>query len=189
MAKSLLGTTLTSTIDNHTTSGVIVEVEAYLGSGDPAAHSARGPTPRTQIQWGEPGHAYVYFTYGMHHCLNFVTEPAGIAGCVLIRAIQPMVGLERMKQRRGDPARDTDIGSGPAKLTYALGIKREHNGADLTNSVLTVSPNPEFAVSEVAVSPRIGISKGVEMPLRFFLPDNEHVSRHSFNKQAKIESC
>ncbi len=125
-----------------TTSGRIVETEAYLGPRDGivdrAAHSWRGVTPRTQVLFGEPGHAYVYLIYGMYECLNVVTEPEGRAGCVLIRALEPWEGIARMRRRRPGARGIEDLANGPGKLTLALGITRSHNGADLTKGSLVI---------------------------------------------------
>lgn len=184
VARNLLGRTLVSNIDQVLTAGRIVEVEAYLGSGDAAAHSANGPTPRTRIQWGPPGNAYVYLIYGMYCCLNFVTEPEDTPGCVLIRAIKPVLGLEHMKSRRKFPRKVVDIGNGPGKLTQALGISRDHNGADLTRNPLYVSDGSPKKDKEVAVSPRIGIRHAAELPLRFFVRNCEFVTKHAFNRYA-----
>lgn len=158
-------------------SGRIVETEAYLGEDDGAAHSARGITPRTRIIFGEPGHAYVYFIYGMYDCLNIVCEPEGIAGCVLIRALEPVSGLDEMRTRRPTARRDEDLANGPGKLTRALGIKISHNGVDVTRGPITIHAPERRARFEIATSPRIGITKSADLPLRFFIRDNRYVSR------------
>jgi DNA-3-methyladenine glycosylase len=118
--------------------GRIVEVEAYLGVDDRAAHAWRGITNRTSVLFGPPGHAYVYFIYGMYECLNFVSEPEGRAGCVLIRALEPLAGLTAMRRRRVTAKRVEDLASGPGKLTQAMGITRRLNGADLVQGTLQV---------------------------------------------------
>jgi DNA-3-methyladenine glycosylase len=168
VARALLGKVLV----HGKTAGRIVEVEAYLGEGDEAAHSARGLTPRTRVIFGPPGNAYVYLIYGMYECLNIVAEPEGKAGCVLLRALEPVAGLALMKQRRGNK----DLCGGPGKLTQAMGITRDHYGADLTRGPLRVEdwPCPEF---EIAVTPRVGINVARDFPLRFFIKNNPHVSR------------
>jgi DNA-3-methyladenine glycosylase len=173
VARELLGKVLT--LDD--VSGRIVETEAYLGEDDGAAHSARGITPRTRVIFGPPGHAYVYFIYGMYDCLNIVCEPEGIAGCVLIRALEPLAGLEQMRARRPPARRDEDLANGPGKLTRALGIKIGHNGADVTKGPITIHPPERRERFEIAVSPRIGITKSADLPLRFFIKDNRYVSR------------
>ena len=177
VARDLLGKAIVHRLDGARLAGRIVEVEAYLGEGDEAAHSFAGVTDRTRVIFGPPGHAYVYFSYGMHHCLNLVAEPAGRAGCVLIRALEPLEGLERMFERRPRARRPLDLCSGPGKLTQALGITLDHYGADITRSALTVreSATPErFLIAE---STRIGITRSAGLPLRFYIQGNEHVSR------------
>jgi DNA-3-methyladenine glycosylase len=130
--------------------GRILEVEAYLGEGDEAAHSFRGVTPRTRVIFGPPGHAYVYLNYGIHYCLNVVTESEGRAGCVLIRAVE-------------------GVGNGPGNLTRALGITRELNGCDLTRGPLTLRAGRR--PREIVVTPRIGIRRSAGLPLRFLASD------------------
>lgn len=171
VAKDLLGKILRHGV----TSGRIVETEAYLGADDLAAHSARGITDRTRVIFGPPGHAYVYLIYGMYECLNMVAEPEGVAGCVLIRAVEPLEGIETMQSRRPSAKRPADLASGPGKLTIALGITRKTNGADLTKGPLTVhdAPQPE----QVVTTTRIGISQCADWPLRFYIAGNPHVSR------------
>jgi DNA-3-methyladenine glycosylase len=154
------------------TSGIIVETEAYLGEEDMAAHSAAGLTARTRVIFGQPGHAYVYLNYGIHECLNLVAEPEGKAGCVLIRALEPVDGIELMRERRRGAR---DLASGPGKLTQAMGIGRSLNGADVTRGPLTVCDHqPPPAIGS---SPRVGITKSVDLPLRFFVVGNPFVSR------------
>ena len=160
VARGLLGKILR----HGAASARIVEVEAYLGANDAAAHSASGLTPRTRVIFGRPGHAYVYLIYGMHHCLNIVAEPEGVAGCVLIRAVEPLAGVNLPT-------------NGPGKLTRALGITLEHYGLDLTRGPITVHSAGDDAVFEIAVSPRIGIRKATELPLRFFIRGNRFVSK------------
>ena len=159
------------------TAGRIVEVEAYLGVGDRAAHSWRGITERTRVIFGEPGHAYVYFIYGMYECLNIVAEPEGQAGCVLIRALEPVAGIPIMRRRRPKAKGLEDLASGPGKLTLAMGITRKLNGADLTKSALQVRRLKDEPSLEVEVTPRIGITHCVDWPLRFLVANNRFVSR------------
>jgi DNA-3-methyladenine glycosylase len=161
------------------TAGRIVEVEAYLGAGDRAAHSWRGLTDRTRVIFGPPGHAYVYFIYGMYECLNFVCEPEGMAGCVLIRALEPLAGLATMRRRRPTARRAEDLASGPGKLTLAMGITRKLNGADLVAGPLQVRRSRDAAEPpiEVLATPRIGITHCTDWPLRFVIADNRFVSR------------
>ena len=165
VARGLLGKVLVHGV----TAGIIVETEAYLGGDDLAAHSARGLTARTRVVFGPPGHAYVYLIYGMYQCLNLVTEPAGQPGCVLIRAIHPVSGVELMRARRGDTRKVEQLANGPGKLTLALGITLAHNGADVTRGPLVVRQGACTPESEIAVTPRIGITRSAELPLRFLL--------------------
>lgn len=173
VARDLLGKVLV----HGRAAGIIVETEAYLGAGDQAAHSARGVTPRTEVIFGPPGHAYVYFIYGMYECLNLVCEPAGTAGCVLIRALEPVAGLDLMRRRRPAARKAEDLTSGPARLTLALGISRAHNGADVTRGRLVVREALRRAAFEIEATPRIGIKQAAELPLRFLIRGNRFVSR------------
>lgn len=172
VARALLGKIL----EHRGASGRIVETEAYLGIDDAAAHSARGPTPRSRILFGPPGHAYVYLIYGMYECLNLVAEPEGIAGCVLIRAAEPLAGLEQMGRRRPRAHRLEDLANGPGKLTRAFGITLRHNGVDVTKGPITVHPPDNEAKFEIGISSRIGITKSADLPFRFFIKGNRFVS-------------
>jgi DNA-3-methyladenine glycosylase len=173
VARALLG----KIVSRGGTSGRIVETEAYLGIEDAAAHSARGITDRTRVIFGAPGHAYVYLIYGMYECLNLVAEPEGSAGCVLIRALEPLTGLAIMRRRRPGVGGIEALANGPGKLTRALGITRRHNGADVTRGPLVVCERAEDDRFEIGVSPRVGISKAADLPLRFFIKGNRFVSR------------
>lgn len=165
--------------------GLIVEVEAYEGADDPASHAFRGPTPRNGVMFGRHGHLYVYRSYGMHWCANVVCGPVGEASAVLVRAVEPVAGIEAMWIDRPRARRVSDLGSGPGKLCAALGIDGGHDGADLLDPrspVRLVPPvgagPPHGAPEPVVVSgPRIGISRAVERPWRFALAGNAHVSR------------
>ncbi len=159
------------------TAGRIVETEAYLGVNDRAAHAWSGLTERTRVIFGPPGHAYVYFIYGMYECLNFVAEPEGQAGCVLIRALEPVAGIATMRRRRPAAKRLEDLASGPGKLTLALGITRKQNGANLTRGSLQVRALRSEPPIEVKVTPRIGITHCADWPLRFIIAGNRFVSR------------
>jgi DNA-3-methyladenine glycosylase len=170
VARDLLG----RVIQHAECAGKIVETEAYLGLNDLAAHSSKGITPRTRVIFGQPGHAYVYFIYGMYDCLNLVAEPEGSAGCVLIRALEPVAGLDVMRQRRGKE-NTRDLASGPGKLTQAMGITRAHNGIDVTRGELVVRRGDE-TVFETVVTPRIGITHCADWPLRFLIAGNRFVS-------------
>ena len=173
VARDLLG----KWIVHGETTGKIVEVEAYLGVGDRAAHSWRGPTERTRVIFGPPGHAYVYFIYGMYECLNFVAEPLGMAGCVLIRALEPLAGIASMRRRRPAARRTEDLASGPGKLTLAMGITRKLNGADLVKGLLQVRRPLDDSPFEIQTTPRIGITHCADWPLRFVIAGNRFVSR------------
>jgi len=181
LAKALLGQILVRRIDHgQELAGKIVEVEAYLGIEDRAAHSFGGRrTTRNASMWGDAGHAYVYFTYGMHWCVNVVADREEVPTACLIRALEPLRGIEEMRRRRSRE-RDVELCSGPAKLTQALAIDRKLDGADLAESgELFIVRGPRFR-SGIGRSPRIGVAYAKEWagkPLRFFLAGNPHVSR------------
>ena len=177
VAKALLGTTLVHHADGGIVAGRIVEVEAYLGKDDPAAHSSAGLTARTRVIFGPPGHAYVYRIYGMHRCLNVVAEPDGRPGCVLIRALEPVCGIEAMQARRPAARRLEDLANGPGKLTSAMGIGMNLYGADLIGGDLTIRVTEALQEIPVETTKRIGISKARELDLRFFIANNRFVSR------------
>jgi DNA-3-methyladenine glycosylase len=154
--------------------GTIVETESYERD-DPACHAYVGLTKRTEVLFGPPGRAYVYLSYGIHSLLNFVAEPEGEAAAVLIRALEPSSGLDEMRARRGERP-DTELCSGPGKLTEALGIGLDANDADLTaDPFLLLPPEPDWS-GEVVASPRVGITKAVERPWRFSLEGSPFVS-------------
>jgi len=160
----------------------IVEVEAYLGEDDPAAHSFAGRTPRNAVLFGPPGYAYVYFIYGNHYCLNVSCLPDGVAGGILFRAAEPLVGLDEMARSRGVSILSTrdlrKLTSGPGRLAEAFGITRERdNGKDLTSarSGLFIADDG-YRVRRVLATPRIGITKAAERPLRYMIGGNEFVS-------------
>ena len=161
--------------------GRIVEVEAYFGLDDPAAHAFAGMTARNAVLFGPPGFAYVYFIYGMHFCLNISCEPEGHAGSLLLRALEPVEGLETMAQLRGLPsdAAPRLLTSGPGRLCQALGIRREtHNGTDVTSARSGLHVEDDgFVAGKIEATPRVGISKAAERPLRFSLAGNRFVSR------------
>jgi DNA-3-methyladenine glycosylase len=154
--------------------GVIVETESYERD-DPACHAYVGLTGRTEVLFGAPGRAYVYLSYGIHSLLNFVAEPDGEAAAVLIRAIEPTHGLAVMRERRGRRA-DVELCSGPGKLTEALGVGLDSNGADLTSDPFLLLPRRAGWNGEIVTGPRIGITKGVDRPWRFCLAGNAHLS-------------
>jgi DNA-3-methyladenine glycosylase len=167
VARELLGTLLVRRVGNLNRVGRIVETEAYLGPHDLAAHSAKGRTLRTEVMFGPPGHAYIYLIYGMHHCLNVVTEPAGHASAVLIRALEPVDNVDGSTR-------------GPGLLCRALEIDRSLNGHDLTGQDLFIAPPPKPRRLQVVKRPRIGVSYAgpwAEKPLRFYIRENAYVSR------------
>jgi DNA-3-methyladenine glycosylase len=153
-------------------------VEAYGGSKDPASHAFRGKTNRNAVMFGEPGHAYVYFTYGAHYCLNFVTSPGrSKASAVLIRAIQPTSGINEMAEKRGTSVL-TQLASGPGKLCQALGIDLNSNGTDLTSPESRIQVHEtRGGVLKIAKSSRIGINRATEKLWRFYAKSSPYVSR------------
>ena len=175
VARKLLGQLLVHETPDGRAAGIIVETEAYLRD-DPAAHSFRGCTPRTATMFGPPGHVYVYFIYGMHHCMNVVTAPVGTGEAVLLRALQPVEGLDLMRARRGSVA-DRDLCNGPGKLVQALGLSRAHDGADLLRGPLGIFAARDAASRRIVCTPRVGITKAADRPLRFYLRENPFVSR------------
>jgi DNA-3-methyladenine glycosylase len=157
-------------------SGVIVETEAYHDS-EPACHAFVGLTPRTRTLFGPPGVAYVYRSYGIHALLNAVAEPEGVGAAVLIRALEPLEGIETMRLRRGVEA-IRELCSGPGKLTQALDIELHHNGSDLLAGPIVIESRPaRWRDAEVAIDRRIGITKAVELPWRFTAAGSRYVSR------------
>jgi DNA-3-methyladenine glycosylase len=159
--------------------GRIVETEAYLGGDDLASHSARGITKRTRVIFGPPGHAYVYFVYGVHECLNIVVRPEGVAGCVLVRAAEPMAGIGIMQRRRPSAHSVAKLASGPGNLTRVFGITRAQNGADVTRGTLVVREFKRQPQFEIRTTPRIGIRQCADLPLRFVIDGNPAVSGHN----------
>lgn len=176
VARDLLGCTLWAEGGAGICAGRIVEVEAYLDERDPASHAGRGPTRRSAIMFGPPGVAYVYLIYGMHHCLNAVTERDGRAGAVLIRALEPLVGLETMRARAGGRGSATSLCAGPGRLCRALGVDLRWNGLPLHGRMRKEPNNPGSGRVWIAAGrpparitrgPRIGIRRAVDRPLRF----------------------
>jgi DNA-3-methyladenine glycosylase len=173
LARDLIG----CVVVHGETAGMIVETEAYLGADDLAAHSSRGKTDRTRVIFGPPGHAYVYFIYGMHECLNVVAERDGVPGAVLIRALEPLCGIDEMRRRRTWNGPVTGLANGPGKLTQALAITRANYGDRLDKGDLTIRrwrKEPDF---EIEVTPRIGIRECADWPLRFIWAGHPCVSR------------
>jgi DNA-3-methyladenine glycosylase len=170
VARNLLGKLITRNLNGERLTGRITEIEAYLGLSDPASHSFIGKTARNAVLFGPPGFSYVYFIYGMHYCLNFSCQPEGEPGGVLIRALQPVAGLDTMARLRGlaSPVKPKLLCSGPGRLCEALGITLAENGLDVTRakSPLRVLDDG-FRPTSITATPRIGISKAVDLPLRF----------------------
>lgn len=177
VAPSLIGHYLVSTLGAARTAGRIVEVEAYLGPDDPASHAAAriGRTARNEAMFGPPGSAYVYRSYGIHWCLNAVTDTEGHPAAVLIRALEPVEGLDVMRARRG--TRDRDLARGPGRLTEALGITGDENGHRLQDPPLMLCKGEPPDSAELETGPRVGISRAVEWPLRFTLGGSRYLSR------------
>jgi DNA-3-methyladenine glycosylase len=172
VAQSLIG----CVVEHEDAAGVIVETEAYHDS-EPACHAFVGVTPRTATLFGPAGRAYVYRSYGIHALLNAVCEPEGVGAAVLIRALQPLAGLAAMRARRG-VRREEDLCSGPGKLTQALGIELHHNAGDLIRGVVRIRPREAaWRKPHTLASERVGITKAVELPWRFSVAGNPHVSR------------
>jgi DNA-3-methyladenine glycosylase len=186
VARELLGKLIVRREGRKQLAGRIVEVEAYLGAGDLAAHAAAGNTARNAVLWGPPGHAYVYFIYGVHYCLNISCLPDGDAGCILIRALEPVSGIAEMAKAR--ELADLDLTSirelrklanGPGKLCEALGITRPRdNGKDMLSPKSDLQAMSDgFCVDDIAVTPRIGITKSAEMPLRYVIAASAFISK------------
>ncbi|MGH9876077.1 MAG: DNA-3-methyladenine glycosylase [Nitrososphaerales archaeon] len=178
VAKDLLGKMLVRVIDGKIVSGTIVESEAYRSTDDPASHSYRGKTERNSVMFGEVGHAYIYFTYGNHYCLNIVAkDDTTPAGAVLIRAIEPIEGISFMRRYRKttDPY---NLTSGPGKLTQALKVTKRQNGVDVTKKEeLYIVNGKHIKESEIVATSRIGIRVALDKPWRFLIAENKFVSR------------
>jgi DNA-3-methyladenine glycosylase len=185
VARALLGRLLVLDTRTGRLVGRIVEVEAYGGTGDPASHAWRGETRRNRTMFGPPGHAYIYFTYGMHHCLNVVTGAAGTASAVLIRALVPVSGVAAMMRRRGVVAPER-LARGPGCVTRALGLTGADDGADLTRGPIWLAAlPPRRGGRRIAAGPRIGISRAVGRRWRFFLEGHPCVSGGTARARAR----
>lgn len=176
VARDLLGCVLVARRGRTVTAGRIVETEAYLGPEDAASHAAFRPGSHA-LFYGEGGFAYVYLNYGMHSCLNAIAGRAGRPGCVLIRALEPILGLAAMARRRHAAPVASRLASGPGNLTRALGITVRDNGADLTRGRVTIEPPDRPRDFRVAAGPRVGITRAVDRRLRFWISGNRFVSR------------
>ena len=174
VARDLLGKNVVYNSPKGRLEASIVEVEAYIGESDPACHAAPGPTTRNLVMYGKAGFSYVYFIYGMHYCFNIVTERKGFPAAVLVRAAEPVGGLEIMK-RNSPRSRAGTILSGPGRFCRAFGLTVEQSGVDLTGSLLYLR-DASRCQSEVVVTRRVGINKGSDLPYRFFLAGSNAVS-------------
>ena len=186
VAPEMLGLLLIHELANGTRLvGRIVEVEAYLGDGsDTASHAHRGPTPRSRVMFGPPGHFYVYRSMGIHRCANVVCEPEGRAAAVLLRAVEPLEGEARMRELRGG-RQGRELASGPGKLAQAFAIELAHDGRDALRGALRLERERSARAPAISVGPRIGLSKAVELPYRFFARDSPHVTRAAQNGRAR----
>lgn len=178
VARALLGSVLAHRERDGFTCGRIVEVEAYLSSDDPGSHSFRGRTPRNAAMFARAGTAYVYLIYGVHHCVNVVTGELGSGEAVLVRALEPLAGLERMRARRGVD-RDRDLCRGPGRLAQALAIDVALDGTDLVRGPLSIWLPKVARADSITTSTRVGLTKGAELPLRFFVAGSPYVSRNA----------
>lgn len=174
VAPQLLGCILERTIDGKVVRVKIVETEAY-DETDVASHSYKGKTQRTEVMFGPSGYLYVYFTYGMHYCCNVVVGENGYGAAVLIRAVEPLDGLELLEQRRGKTGVETT--NGPAKLCQALGIDKSMNGHDLRGGAFKLIPQDPLDANQITQTTRIGISQGKDAPWRFYISGNTYVSK------------
>lgn len=191
VARELIGCTLVLDEPAGVTRGRIVEVEAYQGEDDPACHAAAGLTRRTEPLYGMPGIAYIYLIYGVHHCLNAVTRAPGEPSAVLIRAVEPVAGFDRMRARRAARRRspsaigDRDLANGPGKLCDAFGLTLTDNGLDLTKERLSIELGA--AQGEVVWSRRVGINVGTDRFWRCFERESPYVSRSALNREVEAE--
>lgn len=177
MARSLLGQHLVRNLNGQRLSGKIIETEAYHQDGDQAAHSFRGKTPRNQIMFGPPGYLYVYFIYGMHFCMNIVSEKQGTGAAVLIRALEPIDGLTTMHELRGSKIKRRNLTNGPARACQAFAVNRDLDGADLQGDQIWLEQGASIPDTQICVGPRIGISKSKDLPWRFWIKDHGDVSK------------
>lgn len=177
VARRLLGTVFVRTGPEAVVSGRIVEVEAYHGPIDQASHAFRGRTSRNEVMFREGGCLYVYFTYGMHYCMNVVTESEGQGAAVLIRAIEPVTGIDIMRKNRGDRVAYHDLTNGPAKCCQAFGVGRQQNGASLHGPEFLILPGDPVPDDQVVRSPRVGLRRSADLPWRLSITGNPFVSR------------
>ncbi len=181
LARDLLGTFLVHKTQEGTTVGKIVETEAYLFKNDPASHAARGKTKRNAPMFEAAGNVYVYFIYGVHYCFNIVSGKEHEGEAVLIRALEPIKGIELMQKRRGPSILPKELCNGPAKLVQAMGINKTHNQSSLLNGPLALHDKNSFSTGKSKINivrtTRIGINLGAELPLRFYIQNSEFISK------------
>ncbi len=184
IAHELLGMRFVRNSKEGTSAGIIVEAEAYIGPHDAASHAYRGRTGRNDVMFGPGGYAYVYFIYGMHYCFNIVTQKAGFPAAVLVRALEPVEGIDLMARRRQIPQINNkamvNLTNGPAKLCEAMGIDKSLNGADLCGDELYITAPEKPASFNIITTPRINIDyagEAIEYPWRFLIDGNQFVSR------------
>lgn len=174
-APRLLGCLLVREIDGHSLVGRIVETEAY-DQTDAASHSYKGRTPRTDVMFGPAGYLYVYFTYGMHYCMNIVCGPEGMGAAVLIRAVEPLEGADIMSVNRGG-RRGVEATNGPAKVCQAFMIDKQWNGHDLSREPFQLIEQPALAAKDIVQTTRVGITQAADVPWRFYVRHNPYVSK------------
>lgn len=182
-AKRLLGSIIQTKIDGKITSGRIVETEAYLSANDPACHASKGRTKRNEHMFLPAGYSYVYLIYGMYYCFNVVTEKEGVGAAVLIRAVEPITGISTMIDRRGT---EKNLTNGPGRLCEALGISKDHSGLRLDRGIIQIKTGER--VRNIVSTPRIGITHGKELLLRFHEKNNPYVSPVSSSSQRSRNS-
>jgi DNA-3-methyladenine glycosylase len=176
VAREMLGTIVECRTAEGVASGIIVETEAYVGEHDPACHAAAGRTRRTEPLYGRPGRSYVYFIYGVHWCFNAVARAEGLPGAVLVRAIEPVRGIDLMQYRRGPRVHGVNLTNGPGKLCIALAIDGSMNDLSLQRGSLVIREGSSVADDQVVTGPRIGITKAADWPLRYYIRGNPWVS-------------
>jgi DNA-3-methyladenine glycosylase len=177
VSRDMLGMLLQCTTPEGVTSGIIVETEAYIGEHDLACHAAAGRTVRTAPMYERAGIAYVYFVYGMYWCFNAVTRAEGLPSAVLVRAVEPVEGLDLMRRRRPRVRRDRDLTNGPGKLCLAMAIDGSMNRQSLQRGSLVIREHTSYPDSAVAITPRIGITQAADWPLRWVVTGNDYLSK------------
>lgn len=183
VARNLLGKYLFRKIRTGYLIGKIVETEAYLGIDDPACHASKKKTKRNEVMFCNGGVAYVYFIYGNYYCFNVVTEKEDYGSAVLIRAIEPIEGIEVMKRNRKNVKDEISLTNGPSKLCLAFEIDKKLNGEDLTEENIFIAEKKEKEQLIISVTKRIGITEGADLPYRFYIQGNKFVTKHKINKE------